>query len=95
MTRIVQIALTSNRSTRVCIAPSAYSIVYIRVCCHSNATQAPIANPLNSAQPEGTSYPSPKSHPSAYSSGGMQHGTDIQTAMTSMRFASAMPQCEM
>ena len=30
------------------------------LCCHSNETRA---NPLNSAQPEGTPYHSPKSHP--------------------------------
>jgi len=27
---------------------------YIRVCCESNETRAPIANPFNSAQLEGT-----------------------------------------
>jgi len=29
------------------------------LCCHSNETRAPIANPLNNAQLEGTSYHSP------------------------------------
>jgi len=33
------------------------------LCCHSNETRAPIANPPNSAQLEGTRYRSPKLHP--------------------------------
>jgi len=32
----------------------------VRVCCHSNKTRAPIAKPPNSAQTQGTPYPSPK-----------------------------------
>jgi len=32
-----------------------------RVCCHSNEIRAPIANPPNNAQLEGTPY-----HPSSY-----------------------------
>jgi len=36
--------------------------LYTCVCCHSNETCAPIANPPNSAQLEGTSYHSPKLH---------------------------------
>jgi len=46
----------------ICIAPSTYSIVYVRVCCHSNETRAPIANLPNSAQVQGTPYHSPKLH---------------------------------
>jgi len=33
------------------------------LCCHSNETRAPIANPPNSAQLQGTFYHSPKLHP--------------------------------
>ena len=49
-----------QRSIRICIAASAYSIVYVHVCCHSNATQALIANLPNSAQLGGTRNHSPK-----------------------------------
>jgi len=34
----------------------------MRVCCHSNEARAPIADPPNSAQLEGTSYHSLKLH---------------------------------
>jgi len=33
------------------------------LCCHSSATRAPTANPLNSAQLGGIPYHSPKLHP--------------------------------
>ena len=33
------------------------------LCCHSNKTRAPIANPPNSAQQGGTAYHFPKLHP--------------------------------
>jgi len=36
--------------------------------CHSNETRAPIANPPNGAQLEGTPYHSPKLHPGPWSS---------------------------
>ena len=49
------------------------------VCCHSNETRAPIANPPNSAQPKGTSYHSPKLYPGLCSSVGMRRGVDRQT----------------
>ena len=38
------------------------------LCCHSNETRAPIANPPNNAQLEGTPYHSPKLHPGPCSS---------------------------
>jgi len=47
------------------------------LCCHSNETRAPIANPPSSAQLEGT-LPFPKLHPSPCSVG-MRRGTDRQT----------------
>ena len=49
------------------------------LCCHCNETRAPIANPPNSAQLEGTRYHSPKLHPGPYSSVGMRRGPDRQT----------------
>jgi len=42
-----------------------YKAISLRlcVCSHSNETRAPIANPPNSAQLEGTPHHSPKLHP--------------------------------
>ena len=45
------------------------------LCCHSNETCAPIANPPKEDNP----YHSSKLHPGPYSSVGMWRGTDIQT----------------
>jgi len=50
------------------------------LCCHSNITRAPIANPPNSAQLDNT-YHSPMLHPDnpgQCSSVGMRRGTDRQ-----------------
>jgi len=62
-------------------------------CCHSNETRAPIANPPDSAQLEGTAYHFPKLHP--VRAVGMRRGTDrhtdTQTAVANIRFASATP----
>jgi len=44
-------------------APSTYSIVYVRVRCHSNETRAPIANANNSAQWCGIPHQFPKVTP--------------------------------
>jgi len=49
------------------------------LCCHSNETRAPIANPPNMAQLWGTLYHSPKLHPGACSSVGMRRRIDTQT----------------
>jgi len=49
------------------------------ICCHSNETHAPIANPPNSAQLEGIPYHSPKLHLGPCCSVGMRRGTDTQT----------------
>jgi len=49
------------------------------LCCHSNATRTPIANPPNSAQLGGISYHSPKLHPGPCNSVGMRSRTDRQT----------------
>ena len=63
------------------------------LCCHSNETRAPIANPPNSAQLEGTIYHSHNSHPGPCSSMEMRRGTDRhtnrQTAVATVHFASA------
>jgi len=66
------------------------------LCCRSNETRAPIVNPPNSAQLEGTRYHSPKLHPGPCSSVGMRRGadtqtdthSDTQTAVTTIHFAS-------
>ena len=49
------------------------------LCCHSNATRAPIANPPNSAQLGGIPYHSPNLHPGPCDSVGMRPRTDRQT----------------
>jgi len=54
-------------------------ILHSALCCRSNETRAPIANPPNSAQLEGTPYHSVKLHPDPCSSVGTHRGTDRQT----------------
>ena len=50
------------------------------ICCRSNESRAPVANPPNSAQLEGNLYhDSPKLYPGPCSSVGMWRGTDRQT----------------
>jgi len=57
-----------------------YSLIFMfALCCHSNATRAPIANPPNSAQLRGIPYHSPKLHPGPCNSVGMWPWTDRQT----------------
>jgi len=71
---------------------------YIRfaLCCHSNATGAPIANPPNSAQLRGSLYHAPKLHPGPCSSVGVRPRTDTQTdthtqtGVTTIHFVSSM-----
>jgi len=46
------------------------------LCCHSNATRTPIANPPNSAQLGGSLYHAPKLHPRPCSSVGVRPRTD-------------------
>jgi len=70
------------------------------LCCHSNETPTPIANPSNSAQLEGTPYHSPtyirvravvwecgEGHTDRHTD---KH-TDTQTAVINIHFASTMP----
>ena len=67
------------------------------LCCHSNATRAPIANPPNSAQLGGSLYHAPKLHPDPCSSVGVwprtdtqtHRQTDTQTRVTTKHFASS------
>jgi len=49
------------------------------LCCHSNATRAPIANPPNSAQLGGRLYHAPKLHPGPCNTVGMRPRTDTHT----------------
>jgi len=49
------------------------------LCCHSNATGAPIANPHNSAQLGGSLYHARKLHPGPCSSVGIRPRTDTHT----------------
>jgi len=49
------------------------------LCCHSNATRAPIANLPNSAQLGGSLYHDPKLHPGPCSSVGVWPRTDTHT----------------
>jgi len=59
------------------------------LCCHSNATRAPIANPLNSAQQGGRLYHALKLHPGPCSSVGVRPRADTQTRLTTIHFASS------
>jgi len=45
----------------------------------SNETRAPIANPFNTAQLEGTAYHSSTLHPGPYNSVGIRRGTAKHT----------------
>jgi len=49
------------------------------LCCHSNATRAPIANPPNGAQLGVSLYHAPKLHPGPCSSVGVRPRTDRHT----------------
>ena len=49
------------------------------LCCHSNATGAPIANPPNSAQLGGSLYHAPKLHSGPFSSVGVRPRTNRET----------------
>jgi len=65
------------------------------LCCRSNETRAPSANPHNSAQLDGTPYHSSKLHPGpckiAWKCGEGQTHTDTQTRVNNIHFASATP----
>jgi len=64
------------------------------LCCHSNATCAPIANPPNSAQLGGIIYYARKLDPGPCNSVGIRprtvRHTDTQTRVTTIHFASSM-----
>jgi len=65
------------------------------MCCNSNETRAPIANPPNSAQLEGIRIRTiPPSYIWVRAVVGMRRGTDrqtdTQTAVANIHFASAM-----
>jgi len=67
----------------------------LSLCCYSNETRAPIANPPYSAQLEGTLYYFRKLHPGPCSNVGMQQGTDRRTAQTDCRdqYTYISPRC--
>jgi len=71
----------SGRSHYVVISRDGRKLVTIwfALCCHSNATLAPIANPPNSAQLGGSLYHAPKLHPGPCSSVGVRPRTDTHT----------------
>ena len=80
------------------MAKSGAQTLTFALCCHSNATHAPIANPLNSAQLGGIPYHFPMLHPGPCNSVGMrprtdrQTHTDTQTRVTTIHFASSTTQ---
>jgi len=59
------------------------------LCCHSNATHAPIANPPNSAQLGDSPYHSSMLHPGPCNNVGIRPQTDTQTRVTTIHFASS------
>jgi len=60
------------------------------LCCHSNETRVPIANPPNSAQQDGTpTIPPSYIRVRAVYSVGMRRRTDRQTAMNTTHFSSS------
>jgi len=66
------------------------------LCCHSNETRAPIANPPNNAQLQGTFYHSPsyirvRAVVWECGEGQTDRLTDTQMAVTNIHFASATP----
>ena len=92
----------AGRSHYVVISRDARKLVArVRVCCHSNTTRAPIANPPNSAQLGGSLCHAPKLHPDPCSIAGVRPRTDrqaprqtdtqtdTQTRVTTIHFASS------
>jgi len=65
----------------------------LALCCHGNATDAPIANPPNSAQLGSSLYHAAKLHLGPCSSVGVRprtdRQTDTQTRVTTIHFASS------
>jgi len=72
---------THNQSERV---QALADISRSALCCHSSETRASIANPLNSAQLDGTPT-IPRLHPGPRSSVGMWRGTDTRLMHISPR----------
>ena len=84
-----------GRSHYVVISRDGRKLVTIgfALCCHSNATRAPITNRPNSAQLGGSLYHAAKLHPGPCSSVGVpprtDRQTDTQTRVTTIHFASS------
>jgi len=68
-----------------------HTYVSLRVCCHSNETRAPIANPPNSAQLPFPSYIRVRAVVWECGEGQSDRHTDTQTAVANIYFASATP----
>ena len=82
--------MTSHKITRHRASTSTRWHFAFGLCCHSNETRAPIANPPNSAQLEGTPYHSLKLYrirAEVWACGEGQ--TDTQTRVTIIHFASS------
>jgi len=62
------------------------------LCCHSNATCAPIANPPNTAQLGGSPHRSPKLHPGPCNSGHMAADRQTNTQTYRQTHRHAWPQ---
>jgi len=69
----------ASRTDYVVISRDGLKLLGFALCCHSNATRAPIANPPNSAQLGGSLYHAPKLHPGPCSSVGVRMRTDRHT----------------
>jgi len=91
----LQKARCQKFTTRHRVSTNTHWHFVFALCCHSNATRAPIANPPNSAQLGVTPTIPPKLHPGPCSSVGMQPPTgtqtDKQTRVTTIHFASCTP----
>ena len=77
--------ITSQNKPGIQRVQALADILHSALRCHSNETCAPTANPLNSAQLEGTSYHTPKLHPGPCGNA----ARDIHTHMTNIHFSSS------
>jgi len=90
--QVVQCPLQTQSLTRHTASTIRHSLTFRvrRYVVIATKTRAPITNPRNSAQLEGTPYHSPKLHPGPCSSMGMRRGTDrqrdTQTTVTNNAF---------
>ena len=83
----IRLLETSARTSHSASIASLLTFCIMCVCCHSNQTRAPIANPTNNAQLGCTPYHSPNSHPGPRSSVGMWQVTDWEAHIMTTHFA--------